>query len=444
MTRQLVGTIGVGVVIVAVMASVGLADAPATLKLTGDWQVQVTLSRPGAMAVVDVPPAKAVAVTAERSVLPLFDVKMAGWRRGAVLQGVRAQECTSRDLFDPASLQVRAGVAADSLLFEAGKDYQVEPAWATVGRLPGGRIPETKPVFLSYCYTPLRIDSIVVDRNGKIVLRAGAPHPAAPLPPEVADGEQRLANLWIPGPIKKLSAENLFPILESAYPEPPKPSPSVAERLLPKTMQKLRSGQPLRILAWGDSVTVGTFVPDADRNRWQAQFVARLAERFPRAKIELVTEAWGGRNTGSYLSELPGSLHNYQEKVLGAKPDLVVSEFVNDAGLNESQVNERYARLLADFQRIGAEWIILTPHYTRPDWMGLKQEREIDADPRPYVAALRKFAPQHQVALADASLRWGRLWRQGIPYRSLLLNAINHPDARGMRLFADSLMALFP
>jgi hypothetical protein len=60
------------------------------------------------------------------------------------------------------------------------------------------------------------------------------------------------------------------------------------------------------------------------------------------------------------------------------------------------------------------------------------------------VAGLRAFAPKHQVALADAALRWGRLWRQGIPYRTLLLNAINHPDPRGMRLFADSLMWLFP
>jgi len=46
--------------------------------------------------------------------------------------------------------------------------------------------------------------------------------------------------------------------------------------------------------------------------------------------------------------------------------------------------------------------------------------------------------------LADASRCYGRLWRQGIPYSSLLLNSINHPDERGMKIFADSLMALFP
>ena len=48
------------------------------------------------------------------------------------------------------------------------------------------------------------------------------------------------------------------------------------------------------------------------------------------------------------------------------------------------------------------------------------------------------------MALADASRRYGRLWRQGIPYSTLLLNSINHPDARGMKLFADALMELFP
>ena len=77
-------------------------------------------------------------------------------------------------------------------------------------------------------------------------------------------------------------------------------------------------------------------------------------------------------------------------------------------------------------------------------WMGLDSERDIDEDPRSYVKGLREFGPRHKVAIADASLRYGRLWRQGLPYTTLLLNSINHPDARGMQLFADALMELFP
>jgi hypothetical protein len=56
---------------------------------------------------------------------------------------------------------------------------------------------------------------------------------------------------------------------------------------------------------------------------------------------------------------------------------------------------------------------------------------------------LRVFAAKHNVALADAARRYGRLWRQGIPYSTLMLNSINHPDARGIKIFADALMELF-
>src|SRR6185295_17529217 len=181
-------------------------------------------------------------------------------------------------------------------------------------------------------------------------------------------------------------------------------SPTPVEKFAPRALMKLRDGEPLRLLAWGDSVTVGTYVPNPMKERWQEQFVARLQQRFPKAKIKLVTEAWGGRNTASYLGEPPGSEHNYREKVLGAKPDLIVSEFVNDAGLNSAQVEERYSKLLGDFQSIGAEWMILN------------RERDIDDDPRPYVAGLRLFSAKHNVALADAAKRYGRLWRQGIPH----------------------------
>ncbi|RYD73339.1 MAG: SGNH/GDSL hydrolase family protein, partial [Verrucomicrobiaceae bacterium] len=197
-----------------------------------------------------------------------------------------------------------------------------------------------------------------------------------------------------------------------------------------------------RILAWGDSVTECGYLPQKDK--WQEQFVSRLRAAFPNSEIELITEGWGGRTTAAYFKAPPGHPHNYEEKVLASKADLIISEFVNDAGLNPAGVEATYGRILADFQRMGTEWIILTPHYVRPDWMGLSSQREVDQDPRPYVAGLRAFSATHNIALADASLRYGRLWRQGIPYTVLMVNSINHPDARGMKLFADALMALFP
>ena len=107
-------------------------------------------------------------------------------------------------------------------------------------------------------------------------------------------------------------------------------------------------------------------------------------------------------------------------------------------------MKEHYARFLEDFRKIGAEWIILAPHYTRPDWMGLKQFKGNDEDPRPYVKAVREFGAANNIAVADAAARWGHLWREGIPFMSLFQNNINHPNVFGMSLFADALMDLFP
>jgi lysophospholipase L1-like esterase len=430
------------------LATSTFAANPVELTLAGPWKVRAVLGDPPARveALLDVAPVEWVLVPAERhDSLPVFNPSTGGWLKGVQLRGVRAQETTTPFLLDPASLVVRsAPEAASALVYRRGEDFEVDLDWGTLGRVAAGRIAAEQPVQVTYRYAPLRLDAVVLTPERRIELRRGEPRAAAPTLPPLSDGERLLGSIWLPGRLTELRPDHLFPVLEQAFPEPPQPKPSVAERLLPRTMAALRAGGSLRVLAWGDSVTDGSYLTDPARERWQEQFVARLRERFPAARIELVTEAWGGRNTGSYLAEPPGSPHNYREKVLGAKPGLIVSEFVNDAGLNPEQVRQRYGQLLSDFRGIGAEWIILTPHYVRPDWMGLTRERDIDEDPRPYVAGLREFTGKHGVALADAAKRYGRLWRQGIPYTALMLNSINHPDARGMRIFADALMELFP
>jgi len=427
-------------------------ERPASLSVAGPWRVKVQLAVRAARgvprsvsALLAVAPPRSVTVTAEyHETLPLFNPQAGGWRKGLALNRLRAQECTTCHALDPASLRVCAGRGPGARAFAAGKDWEADLAWGTVGRLPEGGIGAAQPVFISYRYALLRLDTVVLTAAGKIVLRQGRPHNATPRPPRLLRGEIRLANIWVTSGLSRLTADQLFPVLEAALPEAAIPAARSAEQLLPETMKKLCAGGALRILAWGDSVTDGSYLPKPERDHWQAQFVRRLRQRFPRAVIELITEAWGGYNSSSYLAEPPGSIHNYREKVLGARPDLIVSEFVNDAGMTPEDTARQYGRLLADFQAIGAEWIILTPHYVRGDWMGLKREKHIDADPRPYVAALRKFARANRVALADAARRYGRLWRQGLPYSSLMMNNINHPNPSGMRIFADNLMALFP
>ena len=413
-----------------------------SVAVTDDWQVTVKYGSPQATITLDVAPPVYREVTTEVfASLPLYNAGGGGWNNGASFAGNIAEACTTRDLVDPSTVKLRSALDAASPVFTRGKDWEMENSWGTFGRLPGGAIGDSTPVHVSYRHTSLRLDSIVREATGKIVLRQGRGTPAAPQAPALEEGERRLANIWIPGPIPRLSDDHLFPVMETDYPPDSAPARTQVAQKFPHILEKLRNGEPLRILAWGDSVTAAIYLPQADK--WQEQFVARLRARFPQAKIELISESWGGRTTSAYLNEPPGSPHNFREKVLAVKPDLVISEFVNDAGLPPDSIAPQYARLLADFHEIGAEWIILTPHYVMPSWMGLSKEREIDDDPRPYVAILRKFADAHPVILADASRRYGRLWRQGIPYSTLMVNSINHPNAQGMTLFADALMELF-
>jgi lysophospholipase L1-like esterase len=420
------------------MAASVFAVEPASFVISGAWDVRITLSD-GSSHTIHVPPPKIVNVIAEEyTAIPVFNPKAAGWVKGVQLKGVKAQETTSPKLLDGGSFVLRAGPEPDAPLFNKGSDYDIDLTWGTFGRLADGRIKSDQAVFASYNHAQMRLDAVILTGE-RVVLRQGEPRAAAPVAPQANAGELHLGNIYLPGLAVKLEADHLFPILEASFPDSALTPNATVDRIV----RRLNDSQPLRILAWGDSVTDGSYLPDKQNERWQEQFVARLRKRFPKSRIELMTEAWGGRNTGSYLAEPPGSPHNYRETVLALKPDIIISEFVNDAGLQPAQVEERYSTLLADFKSIGAEWIILTPHYVRPDWMSLTSERDIDKDPRPYVQGLRQFAARHDVALADASLRYGRLWRQGIPYNTLMLNTINHPDARGMRIFADALMALF-
>ncbi|MHB8969558.1 MAG: sulfatase-like hydrolase/transferase [Pirellulaceae bacterium] len=419
------------------------ADLPSVeLKLTGDWTVEVRVAGTGATTrelsgTFTVAPPQPVAVNNEhQAALEEWKPAQPGWARRK-LSGLQDGGCSSRFALLPGSVRVTAADEATKQ-FELEKDFKVDLEWGAVGRMPEGGIGPTQAVTVSYEFALRRLDSLVRTAQNELVLRPGQPHIAMPLPPTLLAGEERLANIWLPEQLTKLTPDHLFPILETSFPEPPARSPTEAERLLPKTVAKLRSGEPLKILAWGDSVTEGYLGED----QWQAQFVRRLKTRFPKANVTLVTVGWGAHNSLNFLEAPAGHARNYSETVLAARPDLIVSEFVNDCALDVPTVERLYAQFLSDFRRLGMEWIILTPHYST--FMGVSRERDLDEDPRACVKTMRDFATANGVALADAAARYGRLWRQGIPYSTLMVNTANHPDARGMAIFADSLLALFP
>jgi lysophospholipase L1-like esterase len=419
-------------------ASVALS----TITRVGRWQIQVATKSPASNTVLTVtPPAWVGVVNESYPELPEYDATAPGWKKGIILKALRAQEVTVQNLASAQSIAVFAGDARQKMV--AGTDYQFDPQFGTIGRLAGGAIAANEPVSVSYAYLPLRIDAIVRQTNGSVVIRQGEPSTSTPQTPALAPGERLLGRIWWRHVVDGITDAQIFPITEAAFPDVTMTAKPPAQTTLTKIWSKLTNGQPITILAWGDSVTDGSFLPNPTADRWQNQFVTRLRQKFPRANITLVTESWPGHNSSDYLNAPRGSAKNFAAHVLAQKPDLVISEFVNDAIYSATQTKTVYATLLRKFQGIHASWIILTPNYTAPEYMNFTSEKSIDRDPRPYVDAVRAFARSKNILVGDAARLWGRLWRQGFPYSSLLINGVNHPNALGMRFYADVLMDLF-
>ena len=372
-----------------------------------------------------------------------------GWMQGERLISLITDECTAPGLLVSESVKVRP--VKDDVqkrgqfeFFTQGSDYSLDPLWGAVGRIEGGRIEEDTAVLIDYDYYPCRLDSLVLTNKGELFIRKGVPAVNRISPPELHEDEIAVANLWFYGHTDTLSQESIYPI------EREKASSSLtqaagktqAEDLLPKTLAKLRSGEPLSILAWGDSVTaMGKDDPDGEF--FQNAFVKELKKRFAKASIALHTAGWGGSLSQMWFDAPKGGEYDFQRDCLDLKPDLVMIEFVNDAKLSKVETFEQYSRIVDEFSSIDSEIILITPHFIRHDWMEMSSMK-CDDDPRPYVQGLREFATKYDIALADASKYWSGLWRKGIPYIIYLPNSINHPDGRGHALFVKALLELFP
>jgi len=372
--------------------------------------------------------ADVVRVDGERAVLPPY--KEGWWDAGYRLAALKMWEVAASDALLTNSVKV---VAADGRILRHGTDFKVQPNWSAVG-LCGAAVSNANPVTISYAYRAERLDAWFTDADGAVDVRRGTPAAFNPRPPEIPVGAKRLANCWVRG-AGRYDHGRFFPCGAPFASAKPLVPASVA---FPKTLAKLQSGQRVRILAWGDSVTECGYLPNDER--WQSQLAERLRARFPQAQIEMVSQGWGGRRITDFLGTPADHVHSYTNKLLGSGADLVISEFVNDSWFTAADVSNHYGRVLADFRARGIEWVCLTPHYMMPSWNGLKGCADSDDDPRAYVKALKDFAVANGVGLADAAARWGHLWREGMPYVTRFVNGVNHPDREGMGYFADAFM----
>lgn len=416
-------------------ADISITDHTLTIP-AGAYPVPGATVTVSAATTLTVTPPAPVTVTDEP--LKLSPDKPAGWAKGTRLMGPNARDVNANGSFVPGSLTLRR--APDAPALKLTDDYLLDEAWGHLGLGARTTLTPNDTVLASYQYALLRMDTLQVSPDGKPSLKTGEPHVSAPVPPAPDVNHTAIAHLLV----HYDGSLDVYRILES----PAQAVTATTPGRIPRTLAKLKSGQPVKIVCWGDSVTAGGNASTPER-RYVDVFAAGLKQRFPHANLTVDNLSAGGSNSRQWLFPdkfpyrgLRGDDNPARfDRVLAAKPELVTIEFVNDAPLKPEQVEETYNDILARLSAINAEVILITPHFTMLKMMG--NEKQSDPDRRPYVLALRAFADRHHVALADASARWQHLHAEGLPYLTLLHNTINHPGDRGHRLFAEELWKCF-
>ena len=279
----------------------------------------------------------------------------------------------------------------------------------------------------------MRLDALCVSADGKVTLVGGKPEKTTPHPPEVGENSLRLANIFMPAGARGVAVWQLY-VIGDSLPDPDEQTLALRTTLVSKTLDRLRHGQSVTIVAWGGSVTAGAGA-SAREKAYPQLLAARLTERFPKSAISVVNAGIADSNSSQRIAGL-------EKEVVSHRPDLVTVEFGADAALSDDAVRQSMESAFQQIRAAGGEIILITPNLTAPPMMNAKLAR--GGETRHIVQFLRQLAEEKSVALADVSRRWEHLEKDGIPYPTLLQNGVDQPDDRGHELFVKELMTFFP
>lgn len=376
--------------------------------------------------------------------LELPDVEPGGFWKGAQLAGPRTVNINAPGSFIEDALTVRD--AETGRVLAKGKDYRVSAPYALLGLGTDTDLAPEAPVLVSYRYHLQRIDAIVCDERGRVALIEGTPAVAEPAPPETPAGAVRLANVYRPFGARDVQPDHLYPILADGVDAVTR----TTRGRIPRTLGRIRDGQPVTIVCLGDSITAGGDASAPDR-MFVEQFAAGLRARFPEAELGVVNVSIGGTRSAQWLhdGDYPGTRKLPPDectfdRVLRENPNLVIVEFLNDMTLPPEDLPGLYDDLMQRVTDAGAELALVAPGFCHPSIMGTTTLE--DGASKPYVPLIRflhAFAEGRGAAFVDVAGRWEHLRREGLPYMTLLRNGYNHPGDRGHALCAEELLKCF-
>lgn len=212
------------------------------------------------------------------------------------------------------------------------------------------------------------------------------------------------------------------------------PVPSAEPEKLQSTLAKLKAGQPVSIVALGDSITQGfnaSGFKDVNTPPFQPPYPElvgnTLQERFG-SRVSVLNLGQAGSVSSAGFSLL--------KKVTAAKPDLVVIAYGMNHGDGGAEYGQKILKLLDAVKsgNPGTDVILVASMCGHPRMFPPKRFEE-------YRDALRKLEGPG-VAVADVTSVWAELMKTK-RFSDLSGNNVNHPNDFGHRVYAQVIVQLF-
>ncbi|MBP7734485.1 MAG: hypothetical protein KA369_00800 [Spirochaetes bacterium] len=197
---------------------------------------------------------------------------------------------------------------------------------------------------------------------------------------------------------------------------------------LQKSIKKLTSGEHLKIIALGDSLTQGWMV-----RKGYLDFIAEMLQSlFPDCDVSIL-------NRGIPGDTAEGGLYRLREDVLDGDPDLVFVQFaLNDAftGVPPAQFKNTIKTIVDHIRTdTDAEILLLTSVPI--------MHQDVDFMAENFYSRLSEVSSEESIPIALVHQYWKKKMSEGTDIHSLVQADMVHPNVEGYRLMAEAIMEVF-
>lgn len=191
--------------------------------------------------------------------------------------------------------------------------------------------------------------------------------------------------------------------------------------------------QTINLVFHGHSVPAGYFKTPVVNTleAYPFQLLKLLKEHYPYAVINCITTALGGENARS-------GAKRFAEDVVPLRPKVVFIDYaLNDRGIGLTEAKKAWESMIEEALSHHSKVVLLTPS---PDQR--VDIRTPGNELEQHALQIRALAKKYQVGLVDTYLLFQEAVKEGngiVDYMS----QVNHPNARGHALIANSILRYF-